>query len=75
MEPPGTKERLPAQMHRTGSHSSVPVGAVQFHRQNYPQLHHSAQLENTLNFYAVRPVLYADKFSINLVVQKLLVKC
>jgi hypothetical protein len=23
-----------------GSHSSVPVGAVQFYRQNYPQLHH-----------------------------------
>jgi hypothetical protein len=32
------------------SYSSAPVGAFQFYQQNYAQLHHHAQLENTLNF-------------------------
>jgi hypothetical protein len=32
-----------------GSHSLAPVGAVQFHQQNYAQLHHYAHLENTFN--------------------------
>jgi hypothetical protein len=44
----------------------VPVGAIQFHRQNYAQLHHYAQLENTLNFYAVRPMSCASKIGVNL---------
>ncbi len=59
----------------SGSHSSAPVGAIQFHQQNYPQLHHYTQLENTLNFYAVYPMLCASKISINLLVQKLHVIC
>ncbi len=50
----------------TGSHSSVPVGTVQFHKLNYTQLHHYTQLENMLNFYTLCPALYANKFSINL---------
>jgi hypothetical protein len=33
---------------------------------NKIQLYHYAQLENMLNFYAVCPVLYAIKFSVNL---------
>ncbi len=47
-------------------HSLVPVGAVQFHQQNYAQLHHCAQLENTLNFYAVcsTPVVSNHIFSV-----------
>jgi hypothetical protein len=47
------------------------VGTVQFHLQNYTHLHHYAQQENILNFYTVRPALYANKFSINLLAQKL----
>ncbi len=35
----------------TGSNSSAPIGAVQFHQQKYVQLYKFAQLENTL--YAV----------------------
>ncbi len=57
------------------SHSSVPVGAVQFHQQNYTQLHHYAQLENTLNLYAVRSTPCASKIGVNLLAQKLCVKC
>jgi hypothetical protein len=49
----------------------MPVGAFQFHQQNYAQLHHYAQLENMVNFYAVRPALFANKFSVNLQAQKL----
>jgi hypothetical protein len=50
----------------TGNHSSAPVGAVQFHQQNYAQLHHYAQLENMLNFYAVRSTLCTSKIGVNL---------
>ncbi len=53
----------------------MPVGTVQFHQQNYAQLHHEAQLENMLKFYTLRPALYANKFSINLLAQKLPVEC
>jgi hypothetical protein len=35
-------------------------------QQNYAQLCHYAQQENTLNFYSVRPALYTYKFSVNL---------
>jgi hypothetical protein len=58
-----------------GSHSSVPVGAVQFYQQNYAQLHHYAQLENTLIFHAVRSRSCASKIGVNLLAQKLRVKC
>jgi hypothetical protein len=44
---------------------------VQFHQQIYAQLHYYKQLENMFNFYAVRPVLCASKFGVNLLVQKL----
>jgi hypothetical protein len=44
------------------------LGAVQFHQQNY------AQLENTLNFYAVRRKPCASKIGVNLLAQKLRVK-
>jgi hypothetical protein len=54
-----------------GSHTLAPVGAIQFHQQNYVQHHHYAQLENTLNFYTVCPALHTNKFSINLLAQKL----
>ncbi len=37
--------------------------------------HHYAQLENTLNFYALHPALYTNKFSINLLAQKLPIEC
>ncbi len=40
----------------------------QFHQQNYAQLYHYKQLENTLNFNTVRPALYASKFGINILV-------
>ncbi len=53
-----------------GSHSSAPVSAIQLHQQNYAELHLYDQLENTLNFYAVRPALYANKFGVNLLAQK-----
>ncbi len=43
--------------------------AVQFHQQNYGQLCQHKQLENTLNFKAVHPVLYASKFGVNLLAQ------
>jgi hypothetical protein len=59
----------------TGGHSLAPVGAIQFHQQNCAQLHHYAQLKNTLNFYSVRPALYANKFSVNLMAKKLTVEC
>ncbi len=36
---------------------------------------HYAQLENTLNFYIIRPALYANKFIVNLPEQKLSVEC
>jgi hypothetical protein len=56
-----------------GSHFLAPVVNLLRHsvQQNYNQLYHYKQLENTLNFYAVRPVLYASKISVNLQVQKL----
>ncbi len=50
----------------TSRHSLAPVSTVQFHQQNYTQLHHCAQIGNTLNFYAVRPTLCASKISVNL---------
>ncbi len=56
-------------------HSLAPVGDVQFYQQNYAQLHHYAQLENTLNFYPLCLAVYANKFSVNLLAQKLPVKC
>ncbi len=59
----------------TSRHSLAPVNTVQFHQQNYTQLHHCAQVGNTLNFYAVRPTLYASKISVNLLAQKLHRKC
>ncbi len=59
----------------TGSYSSAPVGAVQFHQQNYAQLHHYTQLENTLNFFAVPPIPCASKIGVNLLAQKLRVNC
>ena len=43
-QPFGTKHKC------AGSHSLAPVGAIQFHQQHYAELHHYAQLENTLNF-------------------------
>ncbi len=49
----------------------MPAGAIQFHQQNYTQLCYYAQLENTLDFYIVRPMLYINKFSVNLLAQKL----
>ncbi len=42
-------------------HSSVPVGVVQFHQQNYAQLHHCAQLENMLNFCALRRSVWSKR--------------
>jgi hypothetical protein len=50
-QPSGTKRKC------VGSHSLAPVGAVQFHQQNYIQLYHYVQLENMLNFYPVCPAL------------------
>jgi hypothetical protein len=47
------------------SHSMALVVAVQFHQQNY------AQLESTLNFYAVRPIPCTSKIGVNLLAQKL----
>jgi hypothetical protein len=58
-----------------GSHSSALVGAVQFHQQNYAQLHDYPQLENTFNFYAVCPMLCASNIGVYLLVQKLCLKC
>ncbi len=55
--------------------SISPVCAVQFHQQNYAQLHHYAQLENTLNFYAVRTTSCVSKIGVNLLAPKLRVKC
>jgi hypothetical protein len=49
-QPFGTKHKC------AGSRSSAPVGAIQFQQQHYAQLHHYAQLENMLNFYAVCPM-------------------
>ncbi len=57
------------------SHSLAPVGDDQFHQQNYAQLHHYTQLENTLKFYAVCPTLCARGIGVNLLAQKLPVKC
>jgi hypothetical protein len=62
-------------MARQKQGANAPV-VIQFHQQNYARLLHYAKLENTLNFYAVRlfavcPVLYANKFSVNQLVQKL----
>jgi hypothetical protein len=54
-----------------GNHSLALLGTIQFHQQNYAELHHYAQLENTLNFYSVRPALFANKFSVNQLVEKL----
>ncbi len=47
---------------------------IQFHQQHYAQLHHYAQLENTLNFYAVRPMSFTSKIGVNLLAQKVLIK-
>ncbi len=58
-QPSGTKRKC------TDSHSSAPLGAVQFHQQNNAQLHPYAQLENTLNFNTARPALCANKFNVN----------
>ncbi len=58
----------------SGSHSLAPVGAVQFHQQNYAQLHHYAQLENTLNFYAVHPKPCTSEIGVNLLAQNICVK-
>jgi hypothetical protein len=58
-----------------GSYSLSSIGAIQFHQQNYAQLNHYAQLENMLNFYTVSPKLCSSKISINLLAQKLCVKC
>ncbi len=63
-----------SQMHQ--KHSSATVGAVQFHQQNYTQLHHCcAQLENMLNFYGVRPTPCASTIGVNLLAQEQRVKC
>ncbi len=48
---------------------------VQFHQQNYAQLYYCAQLEITLNFYAVHFTLFASKTVVNLLAQKLPVEC
>ncbi len=60
------------------SNSSVPAVifcAFQFQTQNYALLYHYPQLENTLNFYVVRPGVYASKFSINLMAAFVPIKC
>jgi hypothetical protein len=57
------------------SHSLATEGPVHFYQQNNAQVHHNAQLENTLNFHTVRPFLNTNKFSINLMAQKLPVEC
>ncbi len=63
-----------SQMHQ--KHSLATVGAVQFHQQNYTQLHHCwAQLEYTLNFYGVLPTPCASTISVNLLAQEQRVKC
>ncbi len=64
-----------AELKCASSHSSMPVGAVQFHQQNYAQLHHYAQLENTFNFYAVCSTPCTSKIRGNLLAQKLRGKC
>jgi hypothetical protein len=57
------------QMHRKAF-----FGAIELHQQNYAQLYWYAQLENTLNFYAVRYVLCASKIGFNLLAPKLQVE-
>jgi hypothetical protein len=49
--------------------------AVQFHQQNCTQLYLYKQLENTLNFYAVLPVLYNSKLSMNLLTAFAPIEC
>ncbi len=56
----------------TSSHSSAPICSINLHQQNYAQLH---QVENMLNLYAVRPMPCASKIFVNLLAQKLHVKC
>ncbi len=56
-------------------HSLAPAVAIQFHKQNDAQLYHCAQLENTLNFYAVRPTPCDSKIGVNPLAQELFVKC
>ncbi len=55
--------------------TNAPVGVVQFHQQNYAQLHHCAQVENTLSFYAECPTPYASKIYVNQLAKGLRVKC
>ena len=47
---------------------------TQFQQQNFAQLYQYTQLEVMPNFYILRFVLYASKFSIKLQAQKLLIK-
>ncbi len=56
-----------------GSQFLAPVVNLLRHsvQQNYNPLYHYKQLENTLNFYDVRPVLYVSKIIANLLVKKL----
>ncbi len=68
-QPCGTKCKCYA------SHSLAPVGAVQFHQQKYVQLYLHAWLENKLNFYTVSFPLWASRVVVNLLAQKLQVKC
>jgi hypothetical protein len=64
-----------AKLKCAGSHSLALVGAIEFHQQNYAPIHHYTTLENTLNFYPVCPTPCASKIGVNLLAQKLRLKC
>ena len=61
-------------MVKAGTQSFAQKDAIQFHQQNFARLYKCIELEVMTNFYTVCSVLCASKFSINLLVQKLLVK-
>ena len=68
-QPTGVKRKCAGAQHLAHKDS------VQFHQQNCAQLYWSIELENPPNFYAVRYAPYASKLGVNLLVQKLLIKC